>query len=447
MLKLLSRYSGKSNKEITEPEHKSNGFDEIPVMPMSFLYRIFCWCSGARIYLLRKCPTDYNVFLGIGIVIFLTGVLAFISGSYAFYTVFNSEKLSLAFGLFWGMLIFFLDWYLVSSLKKQGKVWKELLMSLPRFMFAVFLGIVISKPVELKLFEPEIRSKIESLNLDATLGNKSKIQEEFKEIKDLKFANEEIAVQLKQKEMHRNKLFELVINEAEGKSGTGMAGKGSVYREKKEAFDQASKEFDELKASLQPVVENNINRIKQLVEKQDAAMERTSDMVHQSSGFLARLDALEKLSATNKTIRWTNWFITLLFICIESAPIFVKLISSRSAYDELLEAESMKKRIAAQKLVADLTINKDARYAIDVEYAELQREASVGLKNNLVYEVVEAQNHLNKMMVEEWKQKEEKKLKNNLEEYLPVIEEIVEGPGAKQKSENTTKTEQNGASK
>jgi hypothetical protein len=81
--------------------------------------RFFLWCSGARIYLLRRCPTEINMFLGIGVVVFLTGIMASISGGYAFHLVFNSIPLAIVFGLFWGILIFFLDWYLVSSLKKK----------------------------------------------------------------------------------------------------------------------------------------------------------------------------------------------------------------------------------------------------------------------------------------------------------------------------------------
>lgn len=442
--------------EKTEEKAENVEITEEPVLSeksMSLIYQFFCWCSGARLYLLRKCPTDYNVFFGIGVVIFLTGLLAFMSGSYAFYTVFASEKLSLAFGFFWGVLIFFLDWYLVSSFKKQGMIGKELLMSVPRFVFAMFLGVVISKPVELKLFEPEIKSKIESLNIDETLGNKSKILQEYNEIEDLKQANETFAIQLKQKEMQRNKLFELVIAEAEGTSGTGLAGKGSVYREKKEAFDKVNSELDELKKSLQPVIEKNVNRVEQLIAQRDAAMARTAETVQSSTGFLARLDALEKLSKNNRTIRWTSWFITLLFICIESAPIFVKLISSRSAYDELIEAESMKKKSVAQQELFKIKYANDVRFEIDAELAEMQKQVSLDLKAEFVKDIKEAKKTLNRQIVEKWKENEEERISKNMADFLPDIQTVINGPDARNEdlenlnSDNTTNKQQHGASK
>ncbi|MBK8806186.1 MAG: DUF4407 domain-containing protein [Bacteroidales bacterium] len=132
---------------------------------MNFVYRFSVGVLRTRLYLLKKCPTDFNTYFGIGIIILLTGLMAFISGSYAFYTVFKSTPLAVIFGIFWGTLIFFLDWYLVSSLKKQNNKKQEIAMSIPRLILAFFLAVVISKPIELKLFEKEINNQIASIQI------------------------------------------------------------------------------------------------------------------------------------------------------------------------------------------------------------------------------------------------------------------------------------------
>jgi len=49
------------------------------------------------------------------------------------------------------------------------------------------------------------------------------------------------------------------------------------------------------------------------------------------------MDALDRLGQNSEAIFLANIFIMLLFISIESAPIFVKLIASRSPYDYLLQ--------------------------------------------------------------------------------------------------------------
>ena len=61
------------------------------------------------------------------------------------------------------------------------------------------------------------------------------------------------------------------------------------------------------------------------------ALERTP-----YNGLAARMDALGRLTQKSIPILWASLFITLLFIAIETAPIFVKLISYRSPYDFLL---------------------------------------------------------------------------------------------------------------
>ena len=61
---------------------------------LSRIYKFFCWCSGARLYLIERCPTDYNKYYGIGVIVFLTGVMATLSGGYAMFTVFEDVWIS-----------------------------------------------------------------------------------------------------------------------------------------------------------------------------------------------------------------------------------------------------------------------------------------------------------------------------------------------------------------
>ena len=55
------------------------------------------------------------------------------------------------------------------------------------------------------------------------------------------------------------------------------------------------------------------------------------------NGPAARLDALGRLTERSSAIAWANWFIILLFIAIETAPVLVKLISGKGPYDNLIK--------------------------------------------------------------------------------------------------------------
>ncbi|HEX3143538.1 MAG TPA: DUF4407 domain-containing protein, partial [Pyrinomonadaceae bacterium] len=80
------------------------------------------------------CKTEGSKYTGIGAAIFTTGILAGVSASFAFFTVFHSLKTAVAFGIFWGFMIFNLDRYIVVSIKKKKidshTTWKDRLKAL-----------------------------------------------------------------------------------------------------------------------------------------------------------------------------------------------------------------------------------------------------------------------------------------------------------------------------
>ena len=51
------------------------------------------------------------------------------------------------------------------------------------------------------------------------------------------------------------------------------------------------------------------------------------------------MEALSRITAKSDAILWAHWFIVLLFIAVETAPVFVKLISGQGPYDQLLKTE------------------------------------------------------------------------------------------------------------
>lgn len=131
----------------------------------------FLWiCAGINRKILRQCPTDYAKYAGIGGTILFTALMAMLSGGYAMSTIFTDENkepiipVAILFGVFWGLLIFNLDRFIVNTMYSDGKhtISKgEFIAGLPRIIIAIFLGVVISMPLELKIFEDEIKIKIE----------------------------------------------------------------------------------------------------------------------------------------------------------------------------------------------------------------------------------------------------------------------------------------------
>lgn len=71
------------------------------------------------------------------------------------------------------MIIFNLDRFIVSTFRKvaDGKWWqkflRELLHASPRIILAIIIAIVISKPVEIKIFENRLSEQIKRNEIEA----------------------------------------------------------------------------------------------------------------------------------------------------------------------------------------------------------------------------------------------------------------------------------------
>lgn len=137
---------------------------------MKKLNRFFWWCAGANIDVLEDCPTDHSKYFGVGGTIVFTALMASFAGGYAFFTAFKDPWMSIFFGAFWGLLIFNLDRYIVSTIGKGDGTQKitieEWKIAAPRLLMACLLGFVIATPLELKIFETEIQTVVERLKID-----------------------------------------------------------------------------------------------------------------------------------------------------------------------------------------------------------------------------------------------------------------------------------------
>lgn len=137
-------------------------------------------CSGADTDLLNDSPKSEQIkYAGIGGTVFFTAVMALISGSYALYTVFDNPYVAIGFGIVWGLLIFNLDRFIVSTIKKRDNFKQELLQASPRIILAIIIAIVISKPLEMKIFEKEINQILLTQKNEMTLQNKEQIAQQF----------------------------------------------------------------------------------------------------------------------------------------------------------------------------------------------------------------------------------------------------------------------------
>ena len=242
-------------------------------------------------------------------------------------------------------MIFNLDRYIVSSMRKS-KSWKsEWLMATPRIFLAIIISLVIARPLELKIFEKEINSELIFMNtelMNAQRDSTNNYYDKLIQSDQAEVAQLLAAIAAKQKQ--RDELRALATAEADGTGGTMRRNAGPIYQIKKAEADKIEAELVTLEVTNMVLISNIRQKMTQLEQERNNSLAGISHPNY--AGFAARLEALGRLTAKNASLWLANVFIILLFVALETAPVMVKLISSKGPYDYLLATEEYNHEMA-----------------------------------------------------------------------------------------------------
>jgi hypothetical protein len=335
------------------------------------LKRFFILCSGVDTDIVNGCSNgEQNKYSGIGATVFFTAVMAFIASSYALYTVFDNPFIAMGFGLIWGLLIFNLDRFIVSTIKKRDSFLDEFIQATPRIGLAIIIAIVISKPLEIKIFEKEINTVLLKEKNVMAMANKKQVANYFKSDLDKNKAEiDSLKSEVSNKEKAVNSLYETYIAEAEGTAGTKKLGKGPVFKEKIAKHNLEKAALDTLQKSNLAKIAEKEQKGKTLQADLDKKVTETQPIIDSFDGLMARINALNKLP-------WLpSFFIMLLFLAIETSPIIAKLLSPKGEFDFKQEdAELAIKNVLAQnKYQSELQKQTDASI-YDKVYADIKED-------------------------------------------------------------------------
>lgn len=318
---------------------------------MEKLTNFFWWCSGAHQDTLSNYPAEGNKYVGIGATIFFTGLFAALSGGYALYFVFSGDGgaigYAVLFGLLWGLAIFNMDRYIVSSINKNASASRQFLQATPRILLAVLIGIVIARPLEIKVFDKEIRDQLRVTYLDRqrasidTLNHAfdSKYTIELGKITELKAERDSLEATIK---ADRLKLKLETFGEKTVET-SGIVGYGPYAKQRQADLEKQEQYLDTLRSTIRQR-EAFIQQRKQFEGLMDERLLTGAqlDSAVNRAGFADRNAALGDLKfhsdgTVNSSNYWSITFIMLLFIFFECLPVFVKLMSARDAYDIALK--------------------------------------------------------------------------------------------------------------
>ena len=340
------------------------------------------WCAGAHQQLLKEFPSEHTKYSGLGGVILATFVLAALSAGYAIYSVFGNIGWTIAFALIWGLIIFNFDRFLVSTMRKYGvSTRKQIWMAVPRMVLALLIGVTIARPLELKIFEKEIDTKVAQNMHQKVLLNDSLLQRENQlQLQSATGERDRLLGRKFSLEDTLHRLQQAYVQEADGTGGSSQRGIENLTRLKMDAYTntlkQAAPEIQQLESGVAQQ-DSIINTAKAGLQEKRKQYETT---VKGNIGFLERNKALSDLSAEEGSVRWTSLLLSMLIILIEIGPILSKLIMQVGPYDIALAKEELLQMAAAEN---DIRKDKEISYAKKKVFYEKQKEVSEQLAEKM----------------------------------------------------------------
>lgn len=406
----------------------------------SKLMKLFWKAAGGDSYILSQATySDQIKYFCLGGIVVATAIMAGLSGGYAFYTIFRPKDLTnnryqdglvdsvsnnlsevssaitevvdyktiiiaAIFGLVWGLIIFNIDRFIVTSTGKgdgtEAITWGELKGSFPRIIMGCIIAISISKPLEVRILKGEIDRHLSSIQKDyyETEIDKIKSADEATLLR----IDEDLAVfstRITDYEDDYDRLQEKI--EYENANG-GCRGKCNEFKRQQVKIQS---KIDALRSDLK-YTSLNTERTELLSSEKEqfAIVKKEAKLL---DGLAIRIGLAEEHYPA------VSWFLTLLFLAIELTPIFFKLMLIKSPYDYM--SDNYK-----QLELAENGIYVDEDYYEDKEglQRELVRYLAAEKQIEEQKEFHDAQLRITKHAIAKFEEKEKKKIDENPNDYI-----------------------------
>lgn len=264
----------------------------------------------------------------LGVMVLLTGVLAFFSGSYAIYTAFGThfwgQFVAVPLGILYSAMIIVFDREIVGA---QGK--KAVWIRLP---LAIAIGFIVAVPLELRLLQDSIDKHLIVLSKQENQEPRNRLKAKLDAL-DKRKQELQGKVQHYRDEISRwDDIMEAETVGRQRAGRTGIAGQGPAYREAERNRDANQQMLAKAEAELLKHEEQESQAQQQFKQEYDNAH------VAQAHDFLARYEALESLKETSPGAFSISWGLRIFFILIEVFPALLKLFLPYSEYNAIVEA-------------------------------------------------------------------------------------------------------------
>jgi hypothetical protein len=298
--------------------------------------------------------------------------------------------------------------------------------AIPRFLLAILISVVITRPIELKLFEREINAYVEDEKSKKIVDIQKQKELEFPRIAELNTANEGLRTEIQNKETQCANVYEVAMREAIGirEEGTsGRRGTGPLYEQRWQRYKTCDNELVQLRSKNDQRIADNRIQIVSWEAQRDAAIAATKAKIDAMDGLLMRLKAHSLLTGENLSLALASLLIVALFILLETAPMIVKLLSKRGPYEDICEAQEYEVYISQRRKMSEvddeaetlLTLKRRRDAAVLDADLRLRKSVIASRETSAREQLASVGREVTTDMVEHWKNAELNNFKTRFE--------------------------------
>lgn len=269
-------------------------------------------------------PSEKSRIVTMGLVLFIPVLMGGVSGGYAA-TFLSSSPWAWTFGIIWAVVVYLIDRAIISI--NNGGFW----VYLTRFVMAIVIGLVISFPFKIRIFEDVIaEQQFEQTQLKST-NIENRYQKKINQKQN----------RLDAEKAQLNHLYDDFKVEMDGSGGTGNRGYGTIATRKEQEYLAAKAAYTKDSANF-------------ALEKSLITMEMQNELTQmtdvESNGLIGKYKALGKVAAKEPFVNTVSYLLWFFFTLLELIPLLVKIMNSKGLYNRVVETEDEARMVANQNI-------------------------------------------------------------------------------------------------
>ena len=325
--------------------------------------RLFLWLAATDHTLLNDCGALRRSAeirqAQLGALLLVPVLMAFLSMSYAVSTLVDNPVVYFSAGVTFSYAIACIDRYIVATVHRStlpGATRAAVPGILARYAFAIVLGVIVSHPLVLLVFDESIEQRLRddlqvavTARLDQAANDKAEIRKQAQADRAAVGGDRHAVRQLRRLASRRDCLNELLFAEQSGArrrlpcgTSSGLAecrSRCQVILTRVRRLDAEISQASRLVRSSDRDIRNQIRQIDRRTRAALAGIDKraTADIaaIEQtfSNDYNARRRALHALEAEDPGVTRTKWWVMALFIVLDITPITMKVSSKGNEYD------------------------------------------------------------------------------------------------------------------